>query len=85
MASQVHVTERTASHWSTGLVGLLKDLRQRRLSGASGSTCGRSAPPDVRKLDSSSVFPRRLPGDRDLDVGLPACTTGDFAAGTFDL
>lgn len=40
-------------------------------------------PPDVRKLDSS--FRRRLPGDRDLDVGLPARATGDFAVGTFDL
>lgn len=41
------------------------------------------SPPDVRKLDSS--FRRRLPGDRDLDVGLPARATGDFAVGTFDL
>lgn len=78
--SQVHVTERRASHWFIGLVDLLKDLWQRRLLGPRGPI----GPPDVRKLDSSSVFRRRLPGDRDLDVGLPARTTGDFAVGTFD-
>lgn len=35
--SQVHVTERTASHWSIGLIDLLKDLWQRRLLGPRGS------------------------------------------------
>lgn len=78
--SQVHVTARPASHWSIGLDELLKDLWQRRPLGPRGSPAA-----DRPSRCEKAGLLIRLPGDRNLDVGLPARATGDFAVGTFDL